>query len=445
LKNKALKVIIVGAGIGGLCLAQGLKKAGISFEVFEKNKDNTNWLEGYRININPIGSNALHRCLPPNLWNAFLAGAGDPNEGIGFMTEQLKELIFIDDAMMVGYTNDAAKKQYAIGRKMLRFILQNGLDKNIFYGKAFTRYEQLVDGKVKVIFDDGTNAIGDILIGADGANSKVRMQLLPGAKRITTNGVAIAGKTLLNDETRGWLPHTIRSRMNVIMPLKKYFFFNAAFDHEIKSTSAIDEITRAAINASIDPAKFFDSSENYILWAFIAHKNEFKQELNNPDADIIAGLLNKIKRWHPGLKRLIQEADKESAMLFQLKVMLPIKNWQTTNITLLGDAVHNMPPVYGMGANMALFDANFLCKQLIRVVDQELELPQALHLFQERMLQDGFKVLNASLAYTKQAIGNNRLQRVFSRCWFKLCAAFPLLKKKSFGTKWDDLLSDYSY
>ena len=42
-----------------------------------------------------------------------------------------------------------------------------------------------------------------------------------------------------------------------------------------------DEIIKTAVNAGIDPDKFFDHHENYILWAFIAHKNEFEQELKD--------------------------------------------------------------------------------------------------------------------------------------------------------------------
>jgi 2-polyprenyl-6-methoxyphenol hydroxylase-like FAD-dependent oxidoreductase len=436
MKTKNLKVLIIGGGIGGLCLAQGLKKAGINFVIFERNKDNNSWLEGYRLNINPIGSAALYQCLPPHLWNAFLAGVADPKEGIGFMTEKLKELIFIDEAMMVGYSHDPSKNLYAAGRKTLRYVLQAGLENEIIYGKDFERYEQLPDGKVKAIFDDGSYTIGDVLIGADGANSKVRQQLLPNAKRVTTDAVAVGGKTMLNNDSRKWLAEVFTSRMNVIMPLKKYFFFTAAFDHEIKNSLSSDEIKKTAIKAGIDPDKFFDNDENYILWAFITHKNEFEQGLKNPGADVLNLVLNKIEAWHPDIKKLIKEANHQSVALIPLKVMLPIKNWKVTNVTILGDAVHNMPPLYGMGANMALHDAVILSAQLNRSANGECSLSEALHLYQEKMLKDGFKALNTSMTYTKQAISNNILQRIISRAWFKLCAAIPFFKKMSFGARW---------
>ena len=43
------KVLIIGGGMGGLCLAQGLKKANIDVEVFERDKSKDDRLQGYRI------------------------------------------------------------------------------------------------------------------------------------------------------------------------------------------------------------------------------------------------------------------------------------------------------------------------------------------------------------------------------------------------------------
>lgn len=438
MQQDSLKALIIGGGIGGLCLAQGLKKAGIAFEIFERNRNNDSWLEGYRINIAAIGSQALHRCLPANLWDAFLAGAGDPHESLGFMTEQLKDLLVVDADMRVNYTRDPARQEYAAGRRTLRYILQSGLDEHIRYNKVFVRYEHLPGGKVRAVFEDGTTATGDVLIGADGANSKVRQQLLPHAERITTDAVATAGKLMLNGKTRQWLPPALAGRMNVIMPPTKYFFFNAVFDHSQKNANSADQIRTAAMGAGIDPKKFLDSSEDYILWSFIANKREFKRELDDPAADIAASVLTKIEDWHPDFKRLIRESDPSSLSVFPLKAMQPFKNWKPSNVTILGDAAHNMPPVYGMGANMALHDAQILLHQLTRIANRETDLAPALYEFQEKMLKHGFKALKASVGLTRQASGSNIVQRWFSRRWFRLCAAFEPLKKMSFTGRFED-------
>lgn len=47
--TKGFHVVIVGGGIGGLTLAQGLKKDGISCAVYEKDMSRADRLQGYRI------------------------------------------------------------------------------------------------------------------------------------------------------------------------------------------------------------------------------------------------------------------------------------------------------------------------------------------------------------------------------------------------------------
>src|SRR3954451_11512979 len=100
----SLHIIIIGGGIGGLCLAQALKAAGVSVAVYERNAASV-WPEGYRVHINPAGSRALYECLPAALWEAFVATAANPPAGLGFLTEQLEELVVIGEAFM---TNTAS-------------------------------------------------------------------------------------------------------------------------------------------------------------------------------------------------------------------------------------------------------------------------------------------------------------------------------------------------
>ncbi len=60
------KVIIIGAGIAGLSLAQGLKHAtpGIPFHLFERDSSASLRAQGYRIRISSDGAGALKRLLP---------------------------------------------------------------------------------------------------------------------------------------------------------------------------------------------------------------------------------------------------------------------------------------------------------------------------------------------------------------------------------------------
>src|SRR5271170_8017864 len=86
-------VAVVGGGIGGLCLAQGLKKAGISVAVYERDRVRTERLQGYRVHISPHGSRALYNCLPPSLYQTFVATCGASGGRFRFLSEQMEELI----------------------------------------------------------------------------------------------------------------------------------------------------------------------------------------------------------------------------------------------------------------------------------------------------------------------------------------------------------------
>ena len=64
-------VIIIGAGLGGLTLGQGLKKAGISFSIFERDETAAFRPQGYRLRINGDGSSSLRKTLPSDVWELF--------------------------------------------------------------------------------------------------------------------------------------------------------------------------------------------------------------------------------------------------------------------------------------------------------------------------------------------------------------------------------------
>lgn len=70
---RAPHVLIIGAGTGGLCLAHGLRRAGISVAVYERYRTRGEGLLGYRVGIGPTGSRALRECLPPALFDVYLA------------------------------------------------------------------------------------------------------------------------------------------------------------------------------------------------------------------------------------------------------------------------------------------------------------------------------------------------------------------------------------
>ena len=217
--------MIIGGGIGGLCLAQGLRRAGIPVTVYERSEARTDWLQGYRIHINPHGSRALHDSLPPAAWQQFLDSVSVNGGGFGFATEQLDDLLRFSGSEILPDAGPA-DGHYGASRISLREVLLSDLDDVVRLGKTFERYEIGADGLVTAHFSDGTSATADVLIGADGANSRVRRQLLPHAERIDTGIVAIAGKYRLDGAD---LPGVLRADANMIIPAGSGFLFTAVW------------------------------------------------------------------------------------------------------------------------------------------------------------------------------------------------------------------------
>jgi 2-polyprenyl-6-methoxyphenol hydroxylase-like FAD-dependent oxidoreductase len=87
-----LRVAIVGGGIGGLCLAQGLRRNGIDVTVHERDAGIGSRRQGYRIHLDDRAGNALAACLPPSLHELFLATLGTPGTAFSVVDERLKVL-----------------------------------------------------------------------------------------------------------------------------------------------------------------------------------------------------------------------------------------------------------------------------------------------------------------------------------------------------------------
>ncbi|MBO0778670.1 MAG: FAD-dependent monooxygenase [Ktedonobacteraceae bacterium] len=429
MSSSRLHIIVIGGGIGGLCLAQGLKAAGISVTVYERNPS-TVWPEGYRIHINPVGSQALHACLSPVLWEAFIASAGKPPAGLGFLTEQLEDLLVIAEEFMLRRTSRAFDAHYPVSRIALRHLLLAGLEEIVCFEKTFERYEQTPDGKVTAFFADGTQARGDVLVAADGANSRVRQHYLPQAPRVETGVVGVGGRLLLTEQTRAWLPQQLTLRMNLIMALDPYCLFTAPFDRTHTSAEAQGLVRERAKAARLNPDLLVDETQDYLLWGFFTHRQSYPvdlQPLDEPGRLAVVGQMT--ERWHPVLRRIFAEADPGSISLNPLKTSTLIAPWEGTNVTLMGDAIHNMPPVGGLGGNMALRDAASLVQVLIAVQSGTMPLLSAISTYEAEMRTSGFAAVRAALGYMQQAITTNRFARVGSRAWFRLCRAMPACKQ----------------
>jgi 2-polyprenyl-6-methoxyphenol hydroxylase-like FAD-dependent oxidoreductase len=193
----AIKVLIIGAGLGGLTLAQSIRAAGIETRIFERDKSPWDRPQGYRLHLDGDAINAAREVLPPPLRAVFEATSHHTKPLTTILKTDLsviKRLPTDDDlGENVWPPHEGEPIHFNVDRATLRQILLSGLDDAVKYGRKFVRYEQH-DNSVIAHFDDGSTVEGDVLVGADGIGSAVRFGRSPHAETVDSGVRAIYGR-----------------------------------------------------------------------------------------------------------------------------------------------------------------------------------------------------------------------------------------------------------
>jgi 2-polyprenyl-6-methoxyphenol hydroxylase-like FAD-dependent oxidoreductase len=383
------RVLVIGAGTGGLALTHGLVRAGIEAQVFERDALRTEGLHGYRVGIDPDGSRALHALLPPDLYNTFVATQARAPRWFNMLTEQLNEVL----AIKLPVETDPVESEKSVSRMTLRQVLMTGLEDVINFGKEFTGFEQHPDGTVTAHFADGSSATGDLLVGADGVGSRVRKQYLPQARQEDTGIIAIAGKLPITEESAALMPPRVFQGISIIQAPKGYFcilhVMEFKWDRSGKIKNGIGDTDAELIE--IWPGLQFDNTRDYINWGFSASANKFPADvMQRRGADLARLVTEMAEDWHPNLRRLFQLTDPSTCFPVKIKTSVPLDPWPASNVTLIGDAIHTMTPGRGVGANTALRDAVLLCARIIDVAEGRLELVEAVGRYESRMIKYAF-------------------------------------------------------
>jgi 2-polyprenyl-6-methoxyphenol hydroxylase-like FAD-dependent oxidoreductase len=403
-------VLIIGAGTGGLCLAHGLVASGLNVRVFERDRTPVDRLQGYRLHISATGNRALSACLPPENLERFIRASAIPNTAVTFLDSRLNQLLQID---IPPVDRTATESERPISRISLRKILLEGLEEAVIFDKTFVTYELAPEGRVVVRFKDGSSAAGDIVVGADGASSRVRAQLLPQARRQDTGIAVLSGKFPLDDTARQETPSAVFKGPTLIMGPNGCFLFASALEYPP------------------DALRIYDREE-YVMWGFSAHR-----ELLAPGLDVaeLSGgemqrlALTQMSAWHPALRRLVERADPVTMTGFVAKSAVPVAPWNSGPVTLLGDALHNMTPFRGMGANMALRDAAALRETLVSIAEGRKDRTTALAAYEREMIEVGFAAVNASLAEMHRLHARSSVSRFVSKSIYRsIDLAKPLQK-----------------
>jgi 2-polyprenyl-6-methoxyphenol hydroxylase-like FAD-dependent oxidoreductase len=429
---------IVGAGIGGLALAQGLTKAGLSVAVYERDRTSTDRLQGYRVHISPKGSRALHDCLPGPLFEAFAATCGVGDHRFRFLTEKMEELL----SLQVPGDARAIEQHRSASRITLRQVLLSGLDGKVHFDKMFTHYEEpdsAVPGSPLVLhFSDGSSAACDVLVGADGGNSRVRRQFLPNAGRVDTGVVGIAAKAMLTEENRRRLPPCVLAGTGMVMsPGRRGMFIGL---HEFADDA------RTVAGKAVSPAQpgsdaLFDNTTGYAFWAYGSPRADLegKQPLEQMGAVELQRLvLDRIRNWHPDYSVLVCASDPSTFHVVSIKTSVPVPAWPTRRITLIGDAIHSMTPYRGIGANIAIRDAAQLCRNLRNVALGACTIEAAIGDYERQMRDYGFAAVRSSLQALQQSVADKGIGFALTKLFFRAVNATTPLKRLLFANLGED-------
>ena len=329
-----MKVVVIGAGLGGLALAQRLLAAGVDVQVYERDSAVEARFQGYRIGFGTEGLNALYGAVPSRL-HPLLEAVSGLVEGTGRAVDPQLNVFGEKER------DDDEGRMY--DRNVLRHLLIAGLEDRLRFDMKLDRYEELPDGRVRAHFADGTVVDADVLVGADGMGSTVRRQLLPqiGVHDLPVYG-AIGRTPIAGFEhlVPGWSTMVTTKEVQLMLGLMVF--------------------QRPPVEAAAElaPDVTLPDTPSYIRWVLLLPGTPKTLDLQ-PVLDLIAD-------WHPDLRALIERADTANSGVSPLKEGDPIEPWPTRAVTLLGDSGHPAPPG-GLGANLAMIDAEVLADKLIAI------------------------------------------------------------------------------
>ncbi|WP_433325351.1 FAD-dependent oxidoreductase [Spirillospora sp. CA-294931] len=399
MSESPLHVLVIGAGTGGMALAHALHKNKVSVAVYERDRTRADFLQGHRVGINPEGTRALRACLPDELFELFLATCASPMERGNLYTERLGEVLSLEFPL----DRDALNSEKSVSRVTLKQVLRSDADDFLHFGKYCTHYEHTPDGRVVAHFEDGTSAIGDVLVAADGTRSRVRQQYLPHAALDDAEMVAVAGKVPLDDRVRDLLPPHMTRGMSIILAPGGRFFISHTMEFpwgdDLRLKNGIG--SRDAELISAWPGLQFDNTRDHMIWGLAVPPHLAPDGLAEAEgAQIIEMARRMSPGWSPALHRLIEMSDPSTCgASTRQSTSVPVEAWETTNVTLLGDAIHTMTPGRGVGANTALKDAQLLAHQLVGAHRGERPLLEAIHDYETQMIDYGFTAVTESLKF----------------------------------------------
>ncbi|VVE06374.1 FAD-dependent oxidoreductase [Pandoraea anhela] len=407
----ALYVNIIGAGLGGLCLAQGLRRAGISFDVFERDTAPEARFQGYRLRIDADGLDALAQCLPESHIDRVRERSAVMRSGGRFVTPHLDDADVVlppswhdahtDDSVTVHRRRSTVAAARAashapeipgdvsLHRQTLREILLDGILDRVHFGKAFCRTTTTGDGRRIAHFEDGGQSAPGLVVAADGTHSRVREYVLPGMTPRDTGDVCIYGLTPLSTALLVLMDAhgeaTTMEGSTVVFADGFAVVIEAMLFRRPLAGSGSTPDACCATQMPLSPVA------DYLYWAFIGPSHTLlgtpRTGIGLADNAPLARIEMLTEGWHPHLGSLFTHAAAETIRTMPVRSTTSPLPWQIGHVTGLGDAVHTMSPAGGLGANTALRDAARLAGHLHAVAQGRTPLMQAIADYEREMCE----------------------------------------------------------
>jgi len=326
------KIVIAGAGIGGLCAALALAKRKFEVLVYEQSPQLSE--VGAGLQLSP---NAMHVLQTLGIADEIKTKAFRPNSAVMRHYKTGKTYFTVP-------LGDTATQKYGahylhIHRADLHSILHNAcknMNVSIHLGQTIQSYQQTPQN-LTVQFDNNECLFADVLIGADGIKSNIQACMLGQTPSEFTGQVAWRGMVQANKLPKG----LIKSNANLWVGPSKHF------------------------------VSYYLRAGNLVNFVAVQERTDWQKESWHENGNI-SELRSAFAGWHPEVSELLEATDECS--LWALFARQPLNRWSDGNVALLGDACHPMLPFLAQGAAMAIEDSYALAHCLAACTDTKTAL-----------------------------------------------------------------------
>ncbi|QHV99555.1 FAD-dependent oxidoreductase [Spirosoma endbachense] len=326
LNNK--KIAIVGGGPGGLTLARLLQMSGVDVHVYERDRHKDARPKGATLDLHE--ESGLAALYEAGLMEAFKANYRPGADKLRIVDKNAT-ILFDDDA---NGKEETARPE--IDRGPLQTILLDSLQPNtVVWNSHFVALSPQSDSW-KLDFKNGTSVIADVVIAADGANSKIRPYIT--AIKPFYSGVTGIEGTVYQSETASPKVHELLNGGKIFaMSDEKSLIVSSKGDGSLVFYTGCKTDEYWSQESGID----FSDKAQVLAW--------FKATYSG---------------WDSVWEELVNNAT--APFIPRPFYCMPLdQTWEALpNLTILGDAAHLMPPYAGEGVNMAMLDALELSKCL---------------------------------------------------------------------------------